>query len=518
MDQLPHTDLRRVSLGALRDGLREAELHGGREAAIAGIQYDSRLIRPGDLFAALPGADFDGHNFIAQADANGAAALLVERLVESRLPQLVVADSRAALASVAAEFYSHPSQQLHAIGITGTDGKTTTCSLIDHILRHGGITTGSIGTLGIKIGDDLAYQLPHQTTPESNLVQGYLREMVEHGVTHPVIEATSHGLAMHRLDSIRFEIAAVTNMTHEHLEYHKTVENYWRTKSTLVEWVAAKGGVVVLNADDPGAISALRYATGARVVRTSALGPGVEIAASDVSIREGGTSFVVSTVNGEAQIHLPLIGGFNVDNALIAIGVSLAAGVDLQAIAQALSTAPGVPGRLQRLDEGQPFGVVVDYAHTPESLRKILGLLRTLHQDRIIVVSGSGGERDATKRPLQGAVCAELADLSIFANEDPRNEDPERILEDIATGARNAGGVEGSSFHKIVDRRVAIERAFAEAQPGDCVLLAGKGHERSIIVRYEHTPWDEAAVARELLRERGKRRRSIQSHNVSTRG
>jgi len=263
--------------------------------------------------------------------------------------------------------------------------------------------------------------------------------------------------------------------------------------------VAAEQGVVVINADDPGALSALPYATGARVVRTSSAGNPAEITASSISIRGDGTSFTLVADRDVVVINMPMIGGFNVDNALIAVGISLAAGIEIELIAKALRTAAGVPGRMHRIDAGQPFAVVVDYAHTPESLHKILGLLRSIQPGRIIVVTGSAGERDPGKRPLQGAVCAELADVSIFTSEDPRNEDPALIIDAIASGAIQHGGVEGTSFHRIVDRREAIAHAFALAQPGDMVLLAGKGHEQSIIVGYDHTPWDEATVARELL-------------------
>jgi UDP-N-acetylmuramoyl-L-alanyl-D-glutamate--2,6-diaminopimelate ligase len=322
-------------------------------------------------------------------------------------------------------------------------------------------------------------------------------------VQFPIVEATSHGLAMHRVDTTRIEIAAVTNMTREHLEFHQTVERYWRAKAVLVERVAAVGGVVVLNADDPGAMSAAQFAGGAQLVLTSSTGKPVEISALDISIRGNGTSFTLRAGGQRLPVEMPLIGGFNIDNALIAIGVSQAAGVDLPSAVAALATAQGVPGRMQVIDEGQPFSVIVDYAHTPESIRKILTLLRQIQAGRVIVVTGSAGERDPGKRPMQGEVCAELADLSIFTNEDPRNENPERILEDIAGGARRQGGVEGETFMCIVDRRSAIERAFAAARPGDMVLLAGKGHEQSIIIGYDHTPWDESTVARELLRERG---------------
>ena len=500
MSWLPRVVPRQARLGDLHRALGTGTLHGDPNAMVSGLHYDSRLVGPGDLFAALRGADFDGHAYIDRALGAGATALLVETLIQRDVPQVVVENSRAALAGLATAFYEHPSRELCLIGITGTDGKTTTSFLVEHILRSAGIGTGLIGTVGVRVGDGVSYELPHQTTPESNLLQGYLREMVERGVSHAIVEATSHGLAMHRLDGTQFEIAGVTNMTHEHLEYHKTVENYWRAKAILVERVAACGGTVVLNADDPGAMSALPYATGATVVTTSAAGREADLRATGRSVRSDGTSFSIHADGEEHGVEMPLIGGFNIDNALIALGIGRAAGMPMETMVQALRTAQGIPGRMQRIDVGQPFTVIVDYAHTPESLRKILTLLRGLQHGRIIVVSGSAGERDPGKRPLQGEVCAELAGLSIFANEDPRNEDPERILEDIATGARRRGGVKGENYLKIADRREAIARAFAEAQAGDVVVLAGKGHERSIIVGYEHVPWDEATVASELLR------------------
>ncbi|HYI25909.1 MAG TPA: UDP-N-acetylmuramoyl-L-alanyl-D-glutamate--2,6-diaminopimelate ligase, partial [Thermomicrobiales bacterium] len=408
---LPQPAPRSVALSDLVSGLSDARVLGDPNAIIRGITYDSRLVGPGALFAALPGADFDGHDYIGRAVAAGAAALLVERPSQVAVPQIVVRDSREALASVANAFYGNPSLELSLIGVTGTDGKTTTGFLVDHLLRSAGLVTGTIGTVGIRIGPDIAYELPHQTTPESNLLQGYLREMVERGVSHAVVEATSHGLAMHRLDGTRFSIAAVTNMTHEHLEYHGTVENYWRAKAVLVERVAANAGTVVLNADDAGAMSALPYAGNADVVTTSGSGNPADLVATDREIRPNGTSFTLHVDEEVHQVAMPLVGGFNIDNALIAIAVGCAAGLPVGRMVAALATAGGVPGRMQTIDEGQRFTVIVDYAHTPESLRKVLTLLREMGTGRIIVVSGSAGERDPSKRPLQGAVCTELADL-----------------------------------------------------------------------------------------------------------
>ena len=499
---VPQPREREMTLGALAQVVPGARLVGDPGSVVRGMHYDSRQIRQGMLFAALPGADFDGHHFIPQALANGASALLLEKATESAVPEIVVADSRAALAHIAGAFYGYPSRELATIGITGTDGKTTTSYLLDGILRFHGKQTGLIGTVGIRIGDAREDRLPHQTTPESNLIQGYLREMVESGVTHAILEATSHGLAMHRLDGVEFAVAGVTNITHEHLEYHKTIAAYRRAKAMLLERVAATNGTVVLNADDEGAQSIREYAGAARVLQYSRRSSDADLWAKHIEISATGSQFDLYWSGSPVRVRLPLIGEFNVENALCAAGMALALGLSPDQVAAALAVARGVPGRMLQVDEGQAFHVIVDYAHTPESLSKILTLLRSLHPDgRLIVVSGSAGERDAGKRPLQGEVCAKLADVSVLTSEDPRNEDAAAIIAEIAAGSFQAGGIAGESVFQIVDRREAIAHAFALAEPGDCVLLAGKGHETSIIWGYEHVPWNEEMVARELLRE-----------------
>jgi UDP-N-acetylmuramoyl-L-alanyl-D-glutamate--2,6-diaminopimelate ligase len=481
-----------------------ARVEGDADIVVSGITYDSREVRPGMLFAALRGSDFDGHRYISSAIEKGAAAVLAEEPVEASVPVIVTANSRAALAPLSAEFYGHPSHDLLMVGLTGTDGKTTTSYLVRHILRHAGKQTGMIGTVGIHIGEGTVHQLPHQTTPESHLVQRYLREMVDSGTDCAVIEATSHGLAMHRLDGVRFDIAAVTNITHEHLEYHKTIENYRRAKAILVERASENGGVVVLNADDEGARSVAAYVRDRTPRWFSLHDRSADFLASNVVAGNDGTRFDLTVDGQRYSVTLPMLGEFNVENALCAIGVTMAAGVPIEVALEALANAEGVPGRMNRVVMGQPFNVVVDYAHTPESLSKILSLMRRLHVGhRVIVVSGSAGERDPFKRPRQGAVTAELADISIVTSEDPRNEDPEKIIREIADGARETGAVDGVSLFEIVDRREAIRIAFSLAAPGDCVLLAGKGHETSIIWGFDHRPWDEAEVARDELRALG---------------
>jgi UDP-N-acetylmuramoyl-L-alanyl-D-glutamate--2,6-diaminopimelate ligase len=510
-DGLPTTSPRRVPLRELLRACPEARITGDELVVVSGVTYDSRLVQPGMLFAALRGSDFDGHAYIPAAIERGAAAILAEEPHDG-VPVVLVENSRAALAPISAAFYGEPSRELTLIGLTGTDGKTTTSYLVRHILAQAGIQTGVIGTVGIEIGDGTVHNLPHQTTPESNLVQGYLREMVERGTTHAVLEATSHGLAMHRLDGTAFDIAGVTNITHEHLEFHRTIEAYRRAKAILIEQVAEVNGVVVLNADDPGARSIARYAHDAGIVWFSMEHGNSDLFADTVVANDDGVRFTLLAEGQRHSVSLPMLGEFNVANALCAIGVTRAAGGRIEDSVRALASAGGVPGRMHRVQMGQPFNVVVDYAHTPESIGKVLALLKRLHRGhRVIVVSGSAGERDPFKRPLQGGVMAELADVTIVTSEDPRNEDPEAIIEQIADGAREHGTVDGEDLFLVTDRHEAIRMAFGLAAPGDCVLLAGKGHEASIIWGFEHLPWDEAAIAREELRALGYERSEVGS-------
>lgn len=497
--------LRSVALRDLLVAAPDAQVSGDAAQQISGIVYDSRLVQPGDLFAALRGADLDGHAFVSSAQARGAAALLVEEECDSPLPQIVVGDSRASLAALSNAFFGRPSHELGVIGITGTDGKTTTSYIVDHLLRTSGARTGLVGTVAIRIGDEEDLHASRQTTPESNDIQRYLRTMVDAGVTWAILEATSHGLAMHRLDHVRFQIGAVTNITHEHLDYHGSLESYRRAKAMLLERVAATGGTVVMNADDAGSRAIEPYAKGASLLRYAISDQSADVRARNVAMTGSGSTFTLDAAGyGSADVDLPLIGEFNIANALCAASVALAAGLDLEAIAAGLATAPPVPGRMRRIAAGQPFSVVVDYAHTPESLEKVLNLLRGLHPSgRLITVFGSAGERDVAKRPVQGAVAARLADVVVVTSEDPRNEDADAIIAQIVVGAQQAGGLLDRTLFARTDRREAIALALSLAQPGDCILLAGKGHEGSIIWGSRKVPWDEARVTQELLAEAG---------------
>jgi UDP-N-acetylmuramoyl-L-alanyl-D-glutamate--2,6-diaminopimelate ligase len=362
-----------------------------------------------------------------------------------------------------------------------------------------------IGTVAIRIGDHEDLHPSRQTTPESSDIQRYLRAMADSQADWAILEATSHGLATHRLDHVRFRIGAVTNVTHEHLDFHGDVESYRRAKATLLERVGADAGVAVVNADDPGARAIASYAQGANVVRFSMAAERAELRARDIRTGSSGSQFALDAgADGSTQVDLPLIGEFNIANALGAAGIALAAGIRLEVIATALAGAPPIPGRMISIAAGQPFSVVVDYAHTPDALEKILLLLRRLHPTgRVIAVFGSAGERDVEKRPLQGAISARLADVSVITSEDPRFEDADAIIAQIAEGARSAGARLHESLHCRTDRRDAIRLALELARPGDCVLLAGKGHESSIIWGRDKAPWDEVGVARALLHEAG---------------
>lgn len=497
-----------INLTDLLAGIPTTRLSGDHSVSISDICYDSRLAAPGSLFVALRGSYADGHRYLGEARARGALAALVESWEPevAQFPAVArVPSTRVALAPLAARFFDYPGESLKIIGVTGTDGKTTTAYLIEAMLRATGYRTGMLGTVAIRVGERVIEHDNRQTTPESLEVQRLLAEMRADQVDWAVLEATSHGLALPRLDCCPFDIGVVTNITQEHLEFHGTIEEYRRAKARLLERVDAGGDRpgprgVVLNADDEGARSIAPAAGSAPVVWFSSRGAGADIWASGIEPRRDGTRFRLETPSGSATVRLSLIGQFNVDNALAAAGVGYLLGLSAREIAEGLGSLEGVPGRLRRVVLGQPFEVIVDYAHTPESLEKTLRLVRGLVSGQVIAVFGSAGERDRVKRPLQGKVGALFADLSIFTSEDPRCEDPDAIIAEIAAGAEATGAIEGRDYLRVEDRRAAIRTAIERARPGDAVVLAGKGHERCMIYGVERRPWDEAGEAMVALR------------------
>ncbi|HET7037715.1 MAG TPA: UDP-N-acetylmuramoyl-L-alanyl-D-glutamate--2,6-diaminopimelate ligase [Thermomicrobiaceae bacterium] len=501
-----------ITLDELVARIQPLRVRGDTSLPIDSVCYDSRQAVPRSLFVALRGGYADGHHFLEAARRAGAVAALVESWppeLDDYPAAVQVEDTRAALAQVAAACYRDPGASMGMVGVTGTDGKTTTTYLIDAMLRDAGQRTGLIGTVAVRIGERLTEHDLRQTTPESLDVQRFLSQMRAAGVDWAVLEATSHGLELHRLDSCPFDVGVVTNITHEHLELHGTVENYRRAKARLLEHVRA--GIsrpyphgIVLNADDEGARSIAGYAGDVPITWFSTRDAFAAVHASEIEIEATGTRFVLSLPDGSRKpVNLRLIGGFNVENALAAAAVGSIMGLPAERIVASLEAFRSVPGRLVPVEQGQPYRVYVDYAHTPDSLEKILRLIRSLVPGRVIVVSGSAGERDRTKRPLQGAVCVRLADFAVFTSEDPRFENPDQIIAEIAAGAAERGAAEGRDYLCVEDRRAAIGAALDAAQPGDAVVLAGKGHESCIIYGAERRPWDEVAEASRALAERG---------------
>lgn len=487
---------------------------GKGASRIRSISFDSRSVSDGSLFVAMRGGYVDGHRYLGAALRNGALAAMVERGTSAidlagYAAVIEVDDTRAALAPLAAAYYGHPSEAMTVIGITGTDGKTTTGYFVDAICRAAGMTTGIIGTVEVRIGDESDRHSTRQTTPESLQIQELLSRMRDRAVSAVVLEATSHGLAMHRLDSCGFDVGVVTNVTHEHLDFHGSVERYRDAKGQLLRFVdmsreRGKLGIAVINNDDDGARSIAHYCAGGEIVWCSPSGcESAFVRSSGKRLMPNGSEFElqIGTEQRAVRIHLP--GGHNIDNAVMAAGTGHALGVGIETIAKGLGSLRSVPGRMEHIDEGQPFTVLVDYAHSPEAIRGILGEARRLTHGRVLVLFGSAGERDIEKRSLQGAIAAELADFAIFSSEDPRFENPDQIIEEIARGASEAGARRGVDFECIEDRRLAIERILNRAEAGDVVVLAGKGHERSMIYGAEFRPWDEAGVARTVLRSLG---------------
>jgi UDP-N-acetylmuramoyl-L-alanyl-D-glutamate--2,6-diaminopimelate ligase len=489
---------RQMGLAELADVIGPERVVGMPVGEVRSLAYDSRQAGSGTLFFAVPGDHVDGHNFIVDAVRGGAVAVVAERETPGLdVPQLLVARTRDALADAADAWYGRPSERLEVIGVTGTDGKTTTCFLAVASLAAGGRRPGMIGTVAVRVGEQQRPNDDRNTTPEALELQALLAEMVEAGNDCVVMEATSHGLAQARVRNCRFRVAVMTNVTSEHLEFHGTLEAYRAAKAMLVE----EAPVAILNADDP-AFAYFRDRAGGRVV-TYGTDAGAEVRGSEVEADATGTSFTVTTNTWRGPVRLQIPGAYNVQNALAALALAQVEGIDPATAAAAIGSLAGVPGRMERIDAGQPFGVIVDYAHTADSLEKVLRTLRPLTSGRLIVVFGSGGERDRVKRPAMGRVAAEFADLAVVADEDPRLEDPRAINEEIADGARAAGARDEVDLWVIDDRRAAISHAIGLAGPGDMILLAGKGHEGSIFYGTEKRWWDEREVARQELAAAG---------------
>jgi len=500
-DSLPR--IRRVRLAALAAEIPGARTVGDSAVDVGSLAYDSRKVGPGTLFFCVPGEKVDGHEFAAGAVDAGAVALVVERELEVDVAQVVVPDARAAMAPLAARFWRDPTAELRVVGVTGTNGKTTTAFLLRAILEAAGVQTGLLGTVRQVVG--AVEEEVERTTPEAIDLQGAFRRMLEAGDEACVMEVSSHALALHRADAIHFELALFTNLTQDHLDFHADMEDYFRAKRLLFEMGP---GAAVVNVDDE---YGRRLATEFDCVTFSAEGAAADFIASGVSFNTSGATFTatpgstglktehvatLSSVAGGIEVRTALPGHFNVANALGAFAAAVTLGVGPRDAAAGLARAERVPGRFEPIDEGQDFAVLVDYAHTPDSLENVLRAARRLSEGRVLAVFGAGGDRDRDKRPKMGRAGAALADLAIVTSDNPRSEDPEAIIAEVLGGVDNGANVEVEP-----DRREAIALALSRAQAGDTVVIAGKGHEQGQeFADGRKLPFDDREVARAELR------------------
>ena len=467
---------------------------------IKGIAYDSRQVEPGYLFVCISGFKTDGHLYIDQAIKNGASAILIEKAIDhiDAVTIIMTANNRKALALLASNFYGRPSHNMKVIGITGTNGKTTTTHLIKAILEEAGLKTGLMGTLYARV-DDKTIDFGH-TTPEAPEVEKFMEICQENKAQYVVMEVSSHALDLYRVNCIDFNIAVFTNLTQDHLDYHNNMEKYQASKLKLFNMITLENkNFVVVNADDNYSGDFIQAAKAK--VYTYGLSNNSDIKATNVKIDLKGSQFTLSFKGSTTNIKVKLIGMFSIYNVLAAIAVSLGEGISLEIIKTALEKVNGVPGRFEQVDEGQDFTVVVDYAHTPDGLENILKTGRQLTTNRIITVFGCGGDRDRGKRPLMGEVAARYSDFCVVTSDNPRSEDPEAIINDIVPGLDR---VKDSRYAIVIDRREAINHAVHLARPGDLLIIAGKGHETYQLVKDKVLDFDDRKVAIEFLKGLGK--------------
>lgn len=485
-----------MQLGKMMQDLDFEVLKGQLDQDIRGISYDSRKVKPGDLFICLPGLKTDGHEYIEQAVSQGAKALLMEReiLRQDDTTVLLVSDCRKAMPVVASNFFEKPSHDVKVIGVTGTNGKTTTTYLIKAILEEMGVGVGIMGTLNAQIDD--YEKILNNTTPESIDIEEFISLVREKQGNYVVMEVSSHAIAMGRVDKISFHAALFTNLTQDHLDYHLTMDNYKESKLELFRKLCPSDGQFgIINTDDSRAADFIA-ASGANYI-TYGINKEADVKAANLRVSLKGTQFTVVYRDQNIDINMKLIGLFSVYNALAAVAFALREGIEPAIIKSALEKVAGVAGRFEQVDCGQDFTVVVDYAHTPDGLENILQTGRDILENRLITVFGCGGDRDKTKRPLMGRIAAQYSDFCIVTSDNPRSEEPEAIIDDIIPGLED---VENSHYAKIVDRREAIHQAICLAKKGDLVIIAGKGHETYQLVKDQILDFDDRKVAAEFLR------------------
>ena len=460
---------------------------------ITSIENDHRLVVSGSLFICVKGYTVDGHDLAQAAAERGAAAILAERPVDAAVPVILVNDTYRAMAVLADAFYGHPTRNLTLVGITGTNGKTTTSHLIEKLLNDQGKKTGLIGTMYTKIGSEIAET--KNTTPDSVTLQKLFSRMAESNVDAAVMEVSSHALELGRVHRSDYDIAVFTNLTQDHLDFHGTMERYKHAKTLLFSQLGNsfdKPKFAVINRDDEAAEDFIR-ATAATVI-TYGIDRDADVRAKDISITAAGTRFTLSAGNETKEMKLQLVGKFNIYNTLAAVAVGLCMGMELDAIIESLGEVKGVPGRFELVDEGQDFTVIVDYAHTPDSLENVLRTVNEFAAGDTFVVVGCGGDRDRTKRPIMAQIGCQFADVPVFTSDNPRSEDPADILNDMVKG------VEGKDFQAIVDRREAINWAISQAKANDVIMIAGKGHETYQQIGTEKFDFDDREIAREAIR------------------
>jgi len=506
-------------LGYLIDALPAVQGRVGGDVEVGGVCADSRRVHPGDLFVAVPGVGVDGHDFISQALEEGTVAVVGERAPEE-LPGLPwgsfayvrVADAREAWGRLCAAWEGFPSHHMTLVGVTGTEGKTTTTTLIHSVLRAAGLDAGMVTTVAARIGDEEVDTGLHTTTPDPPDLQRYLAQMVEEGSTHAVLEVTSHALDQRRVAGCVFDVAVITNITHDHLDYHGTLEAYRRAKARLFEGLSTslrKPGVpkvAVLNRDDDSyrylaSIPADRHVAYSLLAAADVWSEeGCGVTAGDVECGLDATRFTLRLPQGEMKVETHLIGAHNVNNILAAAAVGVALDLPAEAIVEGVAAVRGVPGRMERVEAGQDFIAIVDFAHTPNALKRALETARGMTDGRVIVVFGCPGLRDWEKRPMMGRIAATLADVVIVTADDPRTEVLEEVINASADAAQEAGKREGVDLFRIPDRSQALLQACRLARPGDLVIAAGKGHEQSIAIGTADYPWDDREALRHALR------------------
>jgi len=489
-------------LKTMLGGCSVLHTRGDLDVRISGITLDSRLVSAGFVFVAIRGLKMDGNRFVSDAIARGAAAI-VSALPGDGYPEttwIQVSDEREALAMLSANFYGHPAKKLHAIGVTGTNGKTTTTYLIEAILKASGFPTAVFGTIDYR---GPGFQLPaERTTPEAPELQSLFGRVVEGGWKYAVMEVSSHAIELKRVMGLHFEVAVFTNLTRDHLDLHKDMRSYFLAKKKLFTGLdGAVPRVLVLNIDDPN-FDELKSIPGPRVISYGVNSDADVVPTRYDAMRSGeGMDAVFKSPLGDLQIHSKLLGKPNLYNIGGAIGAAIGLGIPAGAIVAGIAQMPLVPGRFEPVNAGQSFRVIVDFAHTDDALARVLQSAREITAGRLIVLFGCGGDRDRTKRPLMGEVAVKGSDFVVVSSDNPRSEDPLAIISEVEVGLRRAGGVEGKNYQVIADRREAVRHALQMASAGDTVLLAGKGHEAYQIIGNQSYPFDERAVARELLNE-----------------